>query len=116
MMFTRKELAPINEAEPSAWEEFVVTETRRKVAKCLEDLGRGCSPSSQRTVKHFFWHTCDALKALDEAADGFPVEVRSAVSAGLTKCIHDLGVSVSPSDVRTIRHWFGILESDILEG
>lgn len=115
MSFTRKELSPINESEPTAWEEFVTTATRRKVAKCLDDLGDRIPPSAIRTIKHHFWKTCDGLKALDETLCSFRVDMMNEIDSGAESCIRDLGASVSPSEVRTIRHWFGILEMDILE-
>jgi ribosome recycling factor len=114
-MMTRKELSPINESQPTAWEEFVCTETRRKVAKCLGDLSR--SPKSAiMTVKHWFWETCDTIKALEEASEDFESSVKVSIATNMSKCIKELGESVSQSEVRTITHWFGILETDILEG
>jgi len=43
-------------------DKFITQQVKRKVAKCLDDLGNSVSPSTQRTIKHWFWILADDLK------------------------------------------------------
>jgi len=114
MSFSRNEIKPINCNELTDWDLFVENVVRRKVAKCLSDLGGRFPNGSMITVKRCFWNASDSLKLLNESDDGFCEAAGDVISSAEQSCISELGAAVSESEINTIRHWFGILKTDII--